>query len=168
MCGKRSPNSSFIAHELLIASIRKWWIGSVGWLIDKKRTICYQLQKGKWGLDQNFAQNIICFRDLHFLVIGWRWDEVQMYIRNSYLSSLSFAHFFFLSTTGVIVIQNGRFSGHVIKDFLTFEPNDLLRPPVDCMIKFQACCQSSPPLAIQMNYVYTSAWRSNYKAWLLL
>lgn len=102
------------------------------------------------------------------MVIGWRWDEVQMYIRNSYLSSLSFAHFFFLSTTGVIVIKNGRFSGHVIKDFITFEPNDLLKPPVDCMIKFQACCQSSPPLAIQMNYVYTSAWRSNYKAWLLL
>lgn len=87
-----------------------------------------------------------------------------MYIRNSYLSSLSIKKRSGRKSTGVIVITNGRFSGHVIKDFITFEPNDLLKPPVDCMIKFQACCQSSPPLAIQMNYVYTSAWRSNYKA----
>lgn len=132
---------------------------------DGRDAISYR--KGKWGLHQNFAQNIICFRDLHFdgYRMAVRWGIL---IRNSYLSSLSFAHFFFLSTTGVIVIKNGRFSGHVIKDFLTFEPNDLLKPPVDCMINFQACCQSSPPLAIQMNYVYTSAWRSNYKACLLL
>lgn len=70
------------------------------------------------------------------------------YIRDSYLSSPSFAHFFFLSITGEILIKNGRFSGHVIKDFITFEPNNLLKPPVDCMIKFQTCCQSSSPLAI--------------------
>lgn len=130
---------------------------------DGRDAISYR--KGKWGLHQNFAQNIICFRDLHFdgYRMAVRWGIFEIHICLHSLSPTSF-----LSTTGVIVIKNGRFSGHVIKDFITFEPNDLLKPSVDCMINFQACCQSSPPLAIQMNYVYTSAWRSNYKACLLL
>lgn len=124
---------------------------------DGQAAISYSYRKGKVGLDQNFAHNIICFRENHFdgYEMAVSWGIFEIHICPHPLSPTSF----FLSITIEILIKNGRFSGHVIKDFITFEPNNLLKPPVDCMIKFQACRQSSSPLAIQVNYVYTSACR---------